>query len=65
MVYSMAKTMAKMKCPHCDKPIGSKDNPFNYDTVSYYDEVKGKEKLVLEYVVIFCTSCGAVLGVTR
>ncbi len=57
--------MADMKCPFCDTPIGIEENPFNYDTVRYHQEAKGKPKLILEYVVVFCTKCGAVLGVTR
>lgn len=54
-----------MKCPFCNKPIGVEENPFHYETVSYFDEVKGKRKLVLEYLAVACSNCGAVLGVTR
>ena len=57
--------MADMKCPHCNAPIGVEKNRFNYDTVSYYDEVKGKSKLKLEFVAVSCSKCNSVLGVTR
>ena len=55
----------QMKCPYCNKPIGVEENPFHYETVSYYEDVKGKKKLILEYLAIACSNCGAVIGVTR
>ncbi len=57
--------MAKMKCPFCQTPIGVEENPFDFDTVSYYEDVKGKKKLRLEFIVVFCTKCNSVIGVTR
>jgi len=57
--------MADMKCPFCEKRVGVKDNPFDYDTVSYYEEVRGKNKLKLEFVAVSCSKCKSVLGVTR
>ena len=57
--------MADMKCPHCNSPIGVDKNRFSYDTVSYFEESKGKTKLKLEFVAVSCSKCGAVLGVTR
>ena len=57
--------MAEMICPICKKSIGVKENPFDYDTVSYFDEIKGKSKLKLEFVAVSCSKCKSVLGVTR
>ena len=57
--------MADMKCPHCNAAVGVQKNPFNYDTVSYYEEIRGKNKLKLEFIAVSCSKCNSVLGVTR
>ena len=65
MAELLNKSKVKTKCPSCAEPIGVENNPFDFDTVSYYEDVKGRRKLRVEFIVVYCPKCGTVLGVTK
>ncbi|HID71691.1 MAG TPA: hypothetical protein EYP29_02980 [Thermoplasmata archaeon] len=58
--------ISQMRCPYCKKIIGVEENRFQCSTVSFIEETGKirKTRVEKQVLVIYCQSCGSVLGVT-